>query len=324
MKSIDELRRRDQLLRWTEQGRLSAGQLAAAMAPEHPQPAARHWLAAFDVVLAFFGCVLLALGMIFFFAFNWDDLHRFAKLGLAVAMLTGFAGTALRLPRESVAAQAVLLGAALTTGGLLALIGQIYQTGADIWQLFAAWAVLLLPWALLSRSTACWVLFWAVANLALVRYFSTTSSWLFGGLQLSPTVFLMIAGFNGLMLLLFELDLRPLPAGRALPRLAGFGLLAALGLGAAIGWWRSELVYLLPVLAVVYLLGIPCYRWWRRDLLLLGLQAYSAIAVLACGLAWVLRDLDGIGLVWVLGLFVLLGSALVSVLLQRCSREEEI
>src|SRR5690606_29334947 len=195
MKPIDELRRRGQLLRWTEQGRLSAEQLAAAMAPEHPHPAARHWLAAFDLVLAFFGCVLLALGMIFFFAFNWADLHRFAKLGLAAAVLTGFAGAALRLPRESIAAQAVVLGAALTTGGLLALIGQIYQTGADIWQLFAAWAVLLLPWALLSRSTACWVLFWAVANLALVRYFAT-SSWLFGGMQLSPTVFLMIAGFN--------------------------------------------------------------------------------------------------------------------------------
>lgn len=324
MKPIDELRRRDQLLRWTEQGRLSAEQLAAAMAPEHPRPAARHWLAAFDLVLAFFGCVLLALGLIFFFAFNWDELHRFAKLGLAAAVLTGFAGAALRLPRQSVAAQAVLLGAALTTGGLLALVGQIYQTGADIWQLFAAWAVLLLPWALLSRSTACWVLFWAVANLALVRYFATTSSWLFGGMRLSPTVFLVIAGFNGLWLLLFERGLRPLPAGRTLPRLAGAGLLAALGLGAAIGWWRSELVYLLPVLAVVYLLGIPCYRRWRRDLLLLALQAYSAIAVLASGLAWLLRDLDEIGLVWVLGVFVLLSSALVSVLLQRWSREGRV
>lgn len=324
MKPIDELRRRDQLLRWTEQGRLTVGQLAAAMAPERPQPAARHWLAAFDLVLALFGCVLLALGMIFFFAFNWDDLHRFAKLGLAVAVLTGFTGVALRLPRGSNAAQAVLLGAALATGGLLALIGQIYQTGADIWQLFAVWAVLLLPWALLSRSTACWVLFWAVANLALVRYFATTSSWLFGGMRLSPTVFFVIAGFNGLLLVLFEQGLRPLPAGRTLPRLAGTGLLAALGLGAAIGWWRSELVYLLPALATVYLLGIPCYRRWRRDLLLLALQAYSAIAVLASGLACLLRDLDEIGLVWILGLFVLLGSALASVLLQRWAREEGV
>src|SRR5690606_41513590 len=130
MKPIDELRRRGQLLRWTEQGRLSAEQLAAAMAPEHPHPAARHWLAAFDLVLGFFGCALLALGMIFFFAFNWDDLHRFAKLGLAAAVSTGFPGAALRLPRQSTAAPAVVAAAALTPRGLPARAARLHQPAA--------------------------------------------------------------------------------------------------------------------------------------------------------------------------------------------------
>ena len=46
------------------------------------------------------------------------------------------------------AGKAALLAAALLTGGLLALIGQTYQTGADTFELFATWAALILPWVL--------------------------------------------------------------------------------------------------------------------------------------------------------------------------------
>ena len=43
---------------------------------------------------------------------------------------------------------------AMVTGGiagLLAFVGQTYQTGADAWQLFATWAALALVWALGRR-----------------------------------------------------------------------------------------------------------------------------------------------------------------------------
>lgn len=324
MKLMDDIRRRDQLLSWTEQGLLSREQLDQALTPERPQPAARHWLAALDKVLVFYGCLLLALGVLFFFAFNWEELHRFGKLGLAAAALSGFAGIALLLPQESVAARATLLGAALATGGMLALIGQTYQTGVDIWQLFAAWAVLSLPWALLSRSAACWVLVWLLANLALVRYFATTGSWLFGGLHaISPAVLSLAAG-NALMLVLFEcwgnrLLLQP---SRILPRLAACGVVAALGLGGMIAWWRPGLSHLLLVLGAVYLVGLPTYRRFRPDLLLLAVQLYAMVAVLAAGLARLLQDVDDFALVWLLGLFVLIGSAVVSVWLQRWYRED--
>ena len=324
MKLMDDIRRRDQLLSWTEQGLLGREQLDQALTPERPQPAARHWLAALDKVLVFYGCLLLALGVLFFFAFNWEELHRFGKLGLAVAVLSGFAGIALLLPRESVAGRATLLGAALATGGLLALVGQTYQTGVDIWQLFAAWAVLSLPWALLSRSAACWGLVWLLANLVLVRYFATTGSWLFGGLHaISPAVLSLAAG-NVLMLVLFECwgDRLLLQPSRILPRLAACGVVAALGLGSMIAWWRPGLSHLLLVLGAIYLVGIPTYRRFRPDLLLLAVQLYALVAVLAAGLARLLQDVDDFALVWILGLFVLIGSAVVSVCLQRWYRED--
>lgn len=321
----NEIRRRDQLLRWTEQGLLTSEQLERALAPEQPQPAARHWLLALDRVLAFYGCLLLALGVIFFFAFNWEQLHRFAKLGLAVAALSGFAGAALVVARGTVAYRAALFGASLATGGLLALIGQTYQTGADIWQLFAVWAALSLPWALLSRSVACWALFWGIANLALLRYLALSTGWFVGDSTDIVAALMKVAVFNALLLLLFESRSSWLPqTASVIQRLAGAGLLAALALAAMLAWWRQEQLYPLFVLGAVYLLGIPVYQRVRRDLLMLALQLYSLVVVLAAGLARLLEDVDGLVQYWTLGLFLLLGSALVSVWLQRWHREEGV
>ncbi len=50
-----------------------------------------------------------------------------------------------RKPLADTPRQALLLALALNIGALLALVGQTYQTGADPWQLFATWALLLLP-----------------------------------------------------------------------------------------------------------------------------------------------------------------------------------
>ncbi|WP_157718657.1 DUF2157 domain-containing protein [Halopseudomonas litoralis] len=322
---MNEIRRRDQLLSWTERGLLTPGQLNSALAPEQPQPTAQHWLQVLDRVLAFFGCLLLALGVIFFFAFNWEQLHRFAKLGLAMLALSGFAGAALVVTSGSLAYRAALLGASLATGGLLALIGQTYQTGADIWQLFAVWAVLILPWAWLSRSVACWVLFWGVANLALVRYLAMGNGWFSGDGATTLVALMGIAVFNIALLLLFEIRSSWLPqTARVMQRLAGAGLLSALSLAAMIAWWHPEQIYPVGVLGATYLLGIPIYRRLRRDLLMLALQLYSLVGVLAAGLARLLDGTDGFVQFWALGLFLLLGSAVVSVCLQRWHREEGV
>ena len=51
-------------------------------------------------------------------------------------------------------------------GGLFALVGQTYQTGADVWQLFAAWTLCQLPFLLLFPNVASALLFAATANVA--------------------------------------------------------------------------------------------------------------------------------------------------------------
>ena len=51
-------------------------------------------------------------------------------------------------------------------GGLFALVGQTYQTGADVWQLFTVWTLCQLPFLLLFPNVASALLFAATANVA--------------------------------------------------------------------------------------------------------------------------------------------------------------
>src|SRR5690606_11250307 len=64
----------------------------------------------------------------------------------------------------------------LMLGLSLAVIGQIYQTGADSYQLFLLWALLLLPW-LYRPNIGIFALFCVVSQLALYFYFKQ-SFWL--------------------------------------------------------------------------------------------------------------------------------------------------
>jgi uncharacterized membrane protein len=275
-----------QLLKLAEAGDLSFAELerAAKLAPLRPSREA--WLLAADRLLAFAGVLLLGAAVVFFLAYNWAELHRFAKFGLATAGLASCVGVALFSQPFGTVYRAALLGACIVTGALLALVGQTYQTGADIWELFFAWTMLMLPFALLARSSASWALWLVVANVALVRGLAqarwsvTLEDW-FG-----PVAILLVAGLNLAALLLFEiLGERLLSRPRRhLPRLAVAGVLAPLIQGATIGWWGGEFAAVTLVFYMVAAVGFKVYFNLRRDVLALALVAFSLIAVMTAGL----------------------------------------
>ena len=55
---------------------------------------------------------------------------------------------------DAVAGRISLFATAFLSGILLAVFGQVYQTGADPYGLFLAWALLILPWAVPNYVTA--------------------------------------------------------------------------------------------------------------------------------------------------------------------------
>ncbi|MCA9776872.1 MAG: DUF4401 domain-containing protein, partial [Candidatus Eremiobacteraeota bacterium] len=127
--------------------------------PENWLQNVRHWF-----LVA--GLLLLVSGVIYFGAYNWEHLGRLQKLGLLQAILiTLFSGIFLRGLR-STEGRVLLFAAGVIVGGLLAVLGQVYQTGADSFFLFLGWSVLLLPWCVAGRFNELWVLELAILETA--------------------------------------------------------------------------------------------------------------------------------------------------------------
>lgn len=109
-------------------------------------------------------------GVIFFFAYNWHDLSDIAKFAIVESALVIAVAGAWLVGLDRAFGQVLLIAASVLTGVLLAVIGQVYQTGADAFELFVAWALLILPWVVISRSAVHWLLWLVVAETALALY----------------------------------------------------------------------------------------------------------------------------------------------------------
>jgi uncharacterized membrane protein len=161
---------RDEILNWTATGRLRPGDAPRAFEIGGLTPQLSDWRTFLQTLLLWTGSVLVAAGVIFFFAYNWQSMQRFGKFALAETIFAAALIAAWRLGTGRPAGIAALCGAVLLTGALLALVGQIYQTGADTYELFAYWAALILPWVIAARFAPLWLMWIGLINLS-VTYF---------------------------------------------------------------------------------------------------------------------------------------------------------
>ena len=210
------------ILSWAEQGRLSAPELSRALALVGVLPSREAWRHFLDRLLLWMGTVLIAAGLIFFLAYNWDDLGRLARFSLVQALLVAALLLVWRLGLDRAGGKATLFAACLFLGALLALIGQTYQTGADTFELFATWAVMILPWVLVGRFAVLWLLWLTLVNLAIILYF-----------QAFPGIFGVLFGTGRVLWLLFAFNTVALAVWEAL---------AASGIGWLGGRWGPRLV----------------------------------------------------------------------------------
>jgi len=112
---------------------------------------------------------LIGFGVILWVAAHWDEIGRFARF----ATVGGALAAAVLVSLVNAARTPGLILSFLAAGGLFALIGQTYQTGADPWQLFAVWAAIGVPWALAARNDALWLVWVVVAMLAITLWLAT-------------------------------------------------------------------------------------------------------------------------------------------------------
>ncbi len=284
---------RNSILYWARQGRLAAENVEQAMREAGELPGRSDWRGFIDRLLLWGGAVLLAVGVIFFFAYNWSELSRVARLGLAELLLAVAVACCGWFSTESPAGKASLFTAAVLTGALLALFGQTYQTGADTFELFITWAVLILPWTIVGRLPALWVLLIVLVNTAITLYFMVFPG-LFGLLFSTEKQLWLLFAFNTTALVLWERFSRSAEwlRERWAARLLGFasGSLITTLMLFAIFDHNEEFVLAAVIAYHLWLAAIyVCYRRFILDLFFLAGGVLSIVIVVASLLSKVME-----------------------------------
>lgn len=128
------------------------------------------WQKFFRLFFISLGIGFTVSGVVFFFAYNWADLHKFAKIGLAEGLVIVATILALLPKINTNTSNIVLTGAAVLVGVLFAVFGQVYQTGANAYDFFLAWTVFVTLWVIVSDFAPLWLLYLILINVTFMLY----------------------------------------------------------------------------------------------------------------------------------------------------------
>ena len=283
---------RSELISLIEQGALSRADAEPAAQASGVLPSSGAWLRFLDRVFLILGGLALGVSLVFFVAYNWFEFGRFAKFALietAIVVATVVYVFSRGARSASLIGQVSLMVACLSLGALLALYGQTYQTGADPWQLFFNWALLMLPWLLLSRSSWLWLFWCGLINISLLLWLGTYG----------PPRFLTSQGYIIIMWLVVALNVSFMIVWELASSCVNWlnNRWAIRILGAAVTWLITTIAigpifdseHALVILFVLFIIAGAgtYYRYRKPDLFMLALLALS-VSIIA--LVW-LADL---------------------------------
>jgi uncharacterized membrane protein len=282
------------------------------------------------------GVLSLAAGVVFFVAANWSALAVLGRFALVQAMLVlAVAGALWRPPPHALGRYALLL-AFVVTGALLALFGQTYQTGADVYELFVTWAVLGAVFAVAAQWSVVWAAWVLVLNVALLLFCGwrpeTGLIWLvFSAWSLNLSELLLLSMILDVVLWLASIYLQGTHWSPIAPPWLGRFALAC---GAGFGTWAGLVVVLgietlapgragggLALLVTLVVFGaIAAYSLFRRaDVFPLALIAGSLI-VLSSAAIGRFADFDELGIFFTLAAWLVVSSTVSGHFLMKLVR----
>ncbi|MEI5983976.1 DUF2157 domain-containing protein [Sphingobacterium sp. PU5-4] len=267
-----------------------------------------HWDDFFRISMMVLGIGFFVIGLIFFFAYNWQDLHKFAKIGIIEGLIILLIIAYFRLRLEPLFKQIILSGSALLVGALFAVFGQVYQTGANAYDFFLAWTLFIALWTFVSKFPPLWIIFIALINISFILYVVQVAnhwSWLYtyGVLTLFNGMVCMIA-----ILLNLTGKWEKIPA--YFIQLTGLASIAMATIGICLGIYKSydPNFYILLGLTA-YLYGFGIYHGVKHyNLFFLTTIPFSLIIMISASL---LKASETEEMVFVIGLFIIVSVTLL-------------
>jgi uncharacterized membrane protein len=131
----------------------------------------QNWIKFLNAALPAAGMAFSCAGVFFFFAYNWANMHPFAKLGILQGVILLLVLTSIIIKSKLFVKQILLTAASLMAGALFAVFGQIYQTGADAYDFFLGWTVFIAIWVFIADFSALWLVFIVLINTTIFYFF---------------------------------------------------------------------------------------------------------------------------------------------------------
>jgi len=109
-------------------------------------------------------------GIIFFFAYNWADLHKFVKIGIMEGLVVITTLIIVLTSWKPMVKNIILTGTTFLVGGMIAVFGQIYQTGANAYDFFLGWTIFVTLWVIITDFAPLWLTYLTLINTTIVLY----------------------------------------------------------------------------------------------------------------------------------------------------------
>lgn len=126
------------------------------------------FLQAFTLAL---GSGLMLAGIIFFFAYNWELMHRFVKMGIAVALILAVFAVSMTVKMSDFTRKIMVFVLCVLVGVFWAIFGQVYQTKADSYVFFLTWVFCILAWVYIADFYPLWTFFIALVSFGVIPLF---------------------------------------------------------------------------------------------------------------------------------------------------------
>ncbi|MEQ8673216.1 MAG: DUF2157 domain-containing protein [Aggregatilineales bacterium] len=267
---------------------LEAWERACAIAGH--TPTVRDWRVMINRALLVVGIIFIIAGILFIGAYNATAPPPWVPLvGLQVAIVITTIATWFFGIEGLVGKMAMLVGSMLV-GALLAVIGQEYQTGANAYEVFLIWAVLISGWVVYTRWGPLLLVWWVLMNLGLTAYWSQEWGWS------NEPILLALIVLNAVGLAIWEYgnqrEVEWLEA-RWIPR-----LMALVTMGMEVyfmllfmfsGYVEGVLYAALPTYGILLALLLYGYTHVERDLFMLALGGLSVVIITTAGIVWIVN-----------------------------------
>lgn len=175
-------------------GQIDAEAFNHALKVLYPKDQLGAWIAR---ILLLLGFSLILTGVIYFFAFNWTRLSPMFKFSLIEAGIFGCLVGTFLFKVKNLSGKIFLLSASILVGVFLAVYGQVYQTGADAYQLFMGWSCIIAGWVVISDFVALWIVWLLLLNLFIGFYWDQAT---FPSSAMEEMIFFYLVILNGLFL----------------------------------------------------------------------------------------------------------------------------